>query len=1001
MNFWSPLNNDDENEVDNNKEEELHKINSTIISNVQKSNKWMRRIARRREKTIIIDSGATSHFMTEDLNLPTDGASNKEVFLPNNAKLRTSRRTKLPFDTLTNAAREADILPGLKRSLLSVSKMSDEGYTTIFHPGEEGVTIHKKGTIRLTTSEPPVLKGEKENMAKLWTISATKTSNCKEEVHNVYSLPSIPHTIRYLHAAAGFPVKETWLDAIKAGNYVTWPGLTTSTVRKHFPDSDETQQGHMKKQRQGVRSTKELHDDKPRITFTPRKMHDIYIKIHSITETMYTDQTGRFPATSTRGNQYIMVLVEVDGNYIDAEPMKNKTEGSLIKTYQILWERLTASGTVRPRTHILDNEAPTAFKVEIKKNCSLQLVPPDNHRRNLAERAIQTFKSHFKAILAGVADNFPMNLWDRLLPQTILTLNLLRQSNVAPTVSAYQYVNGVFDYNKMPLAPMGCAVQIHENSERRRSWAANSSDGWYLRTSPEHYRCHVIYCKNTRSERISDTVHFKHKYITEPTLTPEDTIVKALNDLTQALKDRRNKKGSEELDALRKLDDILNNIPTTSNNSKRVTFANTTNLPLATGINATIPTPRVVQEIQPPRITKTIPLSHTVGTSSTPRVGNDTRTPRVRLMRPSKVRATIDKPILTRAQLQKIAEDSLGRLRLRTYLRATRNTRARIPERIQLIHDADTNEYLNYRQLMRDPKHKDIWARSSANEFGRLTQGLKDGRVKGTNTMRYITKSQIPKDRRKDITYASFTCDYRPNKAEMHRTRLTAGGDRINYPYDVGTPTADMTLFKILVNSIISTPNARCIMVDIKDFYLNTPMKRPEYMRIKLSDIPDEIIDEYKLRELVDEDGYVYCEITKGMYGLPQAGIIAQDLLAERLAKHGYHQSKIVPGLWTHVTRSTTFTLVVDDFAIKVLSEDDENHIINALKQDYIITVDRDATKYIGLTIEWDYQNRKVHIHMPGYLDKAMTRFNHKPPLKIQNSPHRHIDITYGVRTAG
>ncbi len=143
-----------------------------------------------------------------------------------------------------------------------------------------------------------------------------------------------------------------------------------------------------------------------------------------------------------------------------------------------------------------------------------------------------------------------MNMWDRLLPQTVLMLNLLRQSNVAPMVSAYQHVNGVFDYNKMPLAPMGCAVQVHENSERRGTWAANSSDGWYLRTSPEHYRCHVIYSKSTRSERISDTVHFKHRYITEPTLTPEDTIVKALNDLTQALKERRNKKGIEEIDAL-------------------------------------------------------------------------------------------------------------------------------------------------------------------------------------------------------------------------------------------------------------------------------------------------------------------------------------------------------------------------------------------------------------------------------------------------------------------
>ena len=540
---------------------------------------------------------------------------------------------------------------------------------------------------------------------------------------------------------------------------------------------------------------------------------------------------------------------------------------------------------------------------------------------------------------------------------------------------------------------------------------------------------HVIYCKNTRSERISDTVHFKHKYITEPTLTPEDTIVKALNDLTQALKERRNKKGIEELDALQRINDLLNNIhptPITMNNSRRVTFADTTHLPQE--IQPTVPrvdniispprvinnspTPRVDEDIPTPRVVDTIQTPRVVDTIQTPRVFEKTRTPRLSTTRLSKERATIDKPILTRAQTQKNAEDSLGRIRLKEYLRSARNKRARITqrhnhihlpqrnstERIQLIYDADTQDYLNYRQLMRDPKHKDIWARSSANEFGRLTQGLKDGRVKGTNTMRYITKNQIPKDRRKDVTYASFTCDYRPNKTETHRTRLTAGGDRINYPDDVGTPTADMTLFKIHANSIISTPKAKCIMVDIKDFYLNTPMTRPEYMRIKLSDIPEEIIDEYNVRELVDEDKHVYFEITKGMYGLPQAGIIAQDLLAERLAKHGYHQSKIVPGLWTHNTRPTTFTLVVDDFAIKVMSTDDENHLINVLKKDYVITVDREATKYIGLTIEWDYDNGKVHIHMPGYLDKAMTRFKHQIPLKIQNSPHRHIDIKYGAK---
>jgi hypothetical protein len=89
----------------------------------------------------------------------------------------------------------------------------------------------------------------------------------------------------------------------------------------------------------------------------------------------------------------------------------------------------------------LDNETLAAYKAELKNNCKYQLVPPDNHRINLVEHAIQIFKNHFKAVIAGVDENFPKQLWDRLLPQMVLTLNLLHQSNVAPTVSAYQYVN--------------------------------------------------------------------------------------------------------------------------------------------------------------------------------------------------------------------------------------------------------------------------------------------------------------------------------------------------------------------------------------------------------------------------------------------------------------------------------------------------------------------------------------------------------------------------------
>ena len=136
------------------------------------------------------------------------------------------------------------------------------------------------------------------------------------------------------------------------------------------------------------------------------------------------------------------------------------------------------------------------------------------HRQNIAEPAIQTYKAHFIASLAGVSDDFPIHQWHELVPQIILTLNLLRQSHVAPNVSAYAYHHGNFDYNHMPLAPMGCAGQFRIKPNRRRSWSEHSSNSWYLMASPDHYRGHFIFVKATRAKQIADTVYFKHKHHT-------------------------------------------------------------------------------------------------------------------------------------------------------------------------------------------------------------------------------------------------------------------------------------------------------------------------------------------------------------------------------------------------------------------------------------------------------------------------------------------------------
>ena len=107
------------------------------------------------------------------------------------------------------------------------------------------------------------------------------------------------------------------------------------------------------------------------------------------------------------------------------------------------------------------------------------------------------------------------------------------------------------------------------------------------------------------------------------------------------------------------------------------------------------------------------------------------------------------------------------------------------------------------------------------------------GRVEGTDTIKFISLEQISKDRRKDVTYARIVCNKRPQKAEVNRTRIAVGGNLINYPFDCGTPTADMVTVKLLLNSVVSTPGAKWMTLDIKNFHLNTPMKRKEYMRME------------------------------------------------------------------------------------------------------------------------------------------------------------------------
>ena len=166
-----------------------------------------------------------------------------------------------------------------------------------------------------------------------------------------------------------------------------------------------------------------------------------------------------------------------------------------------------------------------------KKQITYQMVPPHYHRANLAERAIQTFKIHIKAGLSTLQSDFPIAEWDRLLPQALVILNLLRPSTVNQNLSAYAYLFGQFDFNKTPLAPSGSKVVTRTKPSNRASWDLNGKIEFYTGPALNHYRYLTCYIPSTRTEIVSDTLVFIPHTIPIPTITIDNFLTQAASNI--------------------------------------------------------------------------------------------------------------------------------------------------------------------------------------------------------------------------------------------------------------------------------------------------------------------------------------------------------------------------------------------------------------------------------------------------------------------------------------
>ena len=162
------------------------------------------------------------------------------------------------------------------------------------------------------------------------------------------------------------------------------------------------------------------------------------------------------------------------------------------------------------------------------------------------------------------------------------------------------------------------------------------------------------------------------------------------------------------------------------------------------------------------------------------------------------------------------------------------------------------------------------------------------------------------------------------------------------------------------------------MMIDISNFYLMTPLKQPEYIRIHIKDIPVEIIAEYKLKENAEANGAVYIVANRGMYCFLQSVLLAKELLEKLHNKCGYHQMKLVPGLWKHKLRPLQFTLVVEIFEVKYVGGEHALHLKQTLEENYTFTTEWYRKRYIFVTLYWYCKQRQLHISLPGCIKKAI-----------------------------
>ena len=261
----------------------------------------------------------------------------------------------------------------------------------------------------------------------------------------------------------------------------------------------------MKMIAKGIWSTRKVpqvtEDDEPEshpdpITKPTDNIHDVFVycfknPLYDDRNTIEVDLSGQYPDTFFDGHKYIYVMYDIITNYINAKGLRSRKAPELLRGFEECYNDLKRKGFITRLVKFDNKISKKMVQLFEDQNLDYQLVAPGDHQLLSAKRAIQIFKNHLIAVCSGMDSNFPKCAWHHALYQIIITLNMLCPSRLNPKLSAYMQVHGNHNFNKNPLALVGCKIIIHNKINERPLWSDHGSPGFYVGPVIKYYRNYV------------------------------------------------------------------------------------------------------------------------------------------------------------------------------------------------------------------------------------------------------------------------------------------------------------------------------------------------------------------------------------------------------------------------------------------------------------------------------------------------------------------------------